>query len=44
MITEEEYFVPDANHYGGGQLILRKDDGTLIGGSEPRRDGQAIGF
>lgn len=44
VITEEEYFVPDANHYGGGQLILRKDDGTLIGGSEPRRDGQAIGF
>jgi gamma-glutamyltranspeptidase/glutathione hydrolase len=44
VITEEEYFVPDANHYGGAQLILRKDDGTLIGGSEPRRDGQAIGF
>jgi gamma-glutamyltranspeptidase/glutathione hydrolase len=44
VVTEEEYFVPDADHYGGGQLIYRKDDGTLIGGSEPRRDGQAIGF
>jgi gamma-glutamyltranspeptidase/glutathione hydrolase len=44
VMTEEEYFVPDANHYGGGQLIIRKDDGTLIGGSEPRRDGQAVGF
>lgn len=44
VITEEEYFVPDANHYGGAQLIYRTDDGTLIGGSEPRRDGQAIGF
>lgn len=44
VITEEEYFVPDAGHYGGGQLIYRTEDGTLIGGSEPRRDGQAIGF
>lgn len=44
VITEEEYFVPDVNHYGGGQLIVRRENGTLIGGSEPRRDGQAIGF
>lgn len=44
VITEEEYFEPDVGHYGGGQLIYRTDDGTLIGGSEPRRDGEAIGF
>jgi gamma-glutamyltranspeptidase / glutathione hydrolase len=44
VITEEEYFEPDANHYGGAQLIYRTDEGVLIGGSEPRRDGQAIGF
>jgi gamma-glutamyltranspeptidase / glutathione hydrolase len=44
VITEEEYFEPDVNHYGGAQFIYRNDNGTLIGGSEPRRDGQAIGF
>lgn len=44
VIPEEEYFEPDVGHYGGGQIIYRNDEGTLIGGSEPRRDGQAIGF
>ncbi|MFC6907167.1 gamma-glutamyltransferase [Halalkalicoccus tibetensis] len=44
VITEEEYFVPDAGHYGGAQLIYRTEDGKLIGGSEPRRDGHAVGF
>ncbi len=44
VIPESEYFEPDVGHYGGGQLIYRNEDGTLIGGSEPRRDGQAIGF
>ncbi|ELY57508.1 gamma-glutamyltransferase [Natronolimnohabitans innermongolicus] len=41
---ESEYFEPDAHHFGGAQFIYRAADGTLIGGSEPRRDGQAIGF
>jgi gamma-glutamyltranspeptidase/glutathione hydrolase len=44
VITEEEYFVPDSDHFGGAQFIYRTEDGTLIGGSEPRRDGMSIGF
>ncbi|WP_306061380.1 gamma-glutamyltransferase [Natronococcus wangiae] len=44
VLTEEAYFEPDAGHYGGAQFIYRNEDGTLIGASEPRRDGQAIGF
>ncbi len=30
-------------HFGGGQ-IARNDDGVLSGGSDPRKDGAAIGF
>lgn len=34
-----------AVHYGGGQVIVRDpDSGVLIGGSEPRNDGQGVGF
>ncbi|SEH14921.1 gamma-glutamyltranspeptidase / glutathione hydrolase [Natronorubrum sediminis] len=44
IVLESEYFEPDANHFGGAQFIYRDSDGTLIGGSDPRRDGQAIGF
>jgi len=29
--------------FGGGQLILKLDDG-YCGASEPRKDGQAVGF
>ncbi len=32
-------------HYGGGQVILRDPEtGVLIGGSEPRNDGAAVGW
>lgn len=32
-------------HYGGGQLIVRdSDSGVLVGGSEPRNDGMAVGW
>lgn len=40
---EPSYF-EDGGHFGGGQLIYRDDDGVLIGGSDPRRDGQAVGL
>jgi gamma-glutamyltranspeptidase/glutathione hydrolase len=32
-------------HYGGGQVIVRDSEtGVLIGGSEPRNDGTAVGW
>ena len=32
-------------HYGGGQAIVRDSEtGVLVGGSEPRNDGSAVGF
>ncbi len=32
-------------HYGGGQVIVRDpESGVLIGGSEPRNDGTAVGW
>ncbi len=34
-----------AQHYGGGQVIVRDpDSGVLFGGSEPRNDGMAVGW
>jgi gamma-glutamyltranspeptidase/glutathione hydrolase len=32
-------------HYGGGQVIIRDlESGVLVGGSEPRNDGMAVGW
>lgn len=32
-------------HYGGGQVVVRDpDSGVLIGGTEPRNDGTAVGW
>jgi gamma-glutamyltranspeptidase/glutathione hydrolase len=36
---------PAKTHFGGGQVIVRDpDSGILIGGSEPRNDGMAVGW
>ncbi|NNE89934.1 MAG: gamma-glutamyltransferase family protein [Silicimonas sp.] len=41
-ITSE---APDnAFGFGGAQLIERLDNGTYLGGSDPRKDGAAVGF
>ncbi|MDZ7701370.1 MAG: gamma-glutamyltransferase [Halobacteriales archaeon] len=40
VVTEAEF----EGHFGGGQFIYRAPDGTLIGGSDPRRDGLAVGY
>jgi gamma-glutamyltranspeptidase/glutathione hydrolase len=34
----------DIDVFGGGQAILRTEHGTLIGGSDSRKDGYAAGF
>jgi gamma-glutamyltranspeptidase len=34
---------PTAASFGGGQMVLVRDD-VLIGGSESRKDGVALGY
>jgi gamma-glutamyltranspeptidase/glutathione hydrolase len=36
--------VDDETNFGNGHVILREPDGRLLGGSEPRRDGFALGL
>jgi len=43
VVPEDEFFA-DGGHFGGGQVIYRRADGTFVGGSDPRRDGQAVGL
>jgi gamma-glutamyltranspeptidase/glutathione hydrolase len=31
------------DNYGNGHVIVRTPDGRLLGGTEPRRDGLAVG-
>ena len=40
QLTPKDQPVP----YGGGQVIVRNADGVLVGGSEPRNDGAAVGW
>jgi gamma-glutamyltranspeptidase/glutathione hydrolase len=41
-----QFYPPDQPlHFGGGQIIVRDPEtGVLIGGSEPRNDGAAVGW
>ena len=32
------------DNYGNGHVIVRAADGRLLGGTEPRRDGLAVGW
>jgi gamma-glutamyltranspeptidase/glutathione hydrolase len=43
-ILEEDPFLDQGGHWGGGQAILRTAEGVLIGGSDPRKDGHAVGL
>ncbi len=43
-VVEEDEFFESGGHWGGGQVVYRDGEGALIGGSDPRRDGQAVGF
>ena len=36
--------VDDPDNFGNGHVIARRRDGLLVGGSEPRRDGAALGL
>jgi gamma-glutamyltranspeptidase/glutathione hydrolase len=36
--------IDDEGNYGNGHVIWRRPDGLLLGGSEPRRDGVALGL
>ncbi|GAA0658849.1 gamma-glutamyltransferase [Salarchaeum japonicum] len=43
-VVDEDTFFDAGGHWGGGQVVWRDDDGTLVGGSDPRKDGHAVGF
>ena len=43
-VVPEPDYLATGGHFGGGQVIYRTPDGELLGGSDPRKDGQAVGF
>lgn len=43
-VVPEDVYLDTGGHFGGGQFIYRTEDGRLIGGSDPRKDGAAVGF
>ena len=40
----EIYYSDDVGSFGRGQIILRRQDGLLVGGTEPRADGAVLGW
>ncbi|MFB6147113.1 MAG: gamma-glutamyltransferase [Halobacteriaceae archaeon] len=42
-VVDESTYFDAGGHWGGGQVVYRRPDDTLVGGSDPRRDGQAVG-
>jgi gamma-glutamyltranspeptidase/glutathione hydrolase len=43
-IRDEKAHLAAGDSFGGAQCVYRCTDGTLIGGSDPRRDGLAVGY
>lgn len=43
-VVPEDPFFREGGHWGGGQMIYVAEDGTRIGGSDPRKDGHAVGY
>jgi gamma-glutamyltranspeptidase/glutathione hydrolase len=43
VVAEDDFF-ERGGHWGGGQFVYRDAEGTLVGGSDPRRDGLAVGY
>lgn len=42
VVAEGDFF-ERGGHWGGGQVVVH-EDGVLVGGSDPRRDGMAVGY
>jgi len=43
-VVEDDWAGARSDPFGGGQVVYRAADGTLVGGSDPRRDGLAVGY
>ncbi|WP_255197424.1 gamma-glutamyltransferase family protein [Halorarius litoreus] len=43
IVDEDTYFQERGRDWGSGQIVYRTDEG-LVGGTDPRRDGQVVGY
>lgn len=43
-VVPDDWAAGRSDRFGGGQIVYREPDGRLVGGSDPRRDGLAIGY